>query len=157
MSTHGLIDELTAARSGFLATLDAIGPARQDRPGLIGEWGARELVAHLGYWAGRVVDVIRALEDGRVDEAYEGQLPVDDVNETVARVARETDLATVRKREAASVEALVTELRRMDPALLDDLLPSGASLEALVREDGPDHYRQHTEDLLHALEGAARA
>lgn len=157
MSTQGLIDELTAARSGFLATLDAIGPARQDRPGLIGEWGARELVAHLGYWAGRVVDVIRALEDGRIDEAYEGQLPVDDVNETVARVARETDLATVRKREAASVEALVTELRRMDPALLDDLLPSGASLEALVREDGPDHYRQHTEDLLHALEGAARA
>lgn len=157
MSTQGLIDELTAARSGFLATLDAIGPARQGRPGLIGEWGARELVAHLGYWAGRVVDVIRALEDGRIDEAYEGQLPVDDVNETVARVARETDLATVRKREAASVEALVTELRRMDPALLDDLLPSGASLEALVREDGPDHYRQHTEDLLHALEGAARA
>lgn len=157
MSTQGLIDELTAARSGFLATLDAIGPARQGRPGLIGEWGARELVAHLGYWAGRVVDVIRALEDGRIDEAYEGQLPVDDVNETVARVARETDLATVRKREAASVEALVTELRRMDPALLDDLLPSGASLEALVREDGADHYRQHTEDLLHALEGAARA
>jgi hypothetical protein len=157
MSTHGLIDELTSARSGFLATLDAIDPARRDRPGLIGEWGARELVAHLGYWAGRVVDVIRALEDGHVEEAYDGQLPVDEVNETVARVARETDLATVRKREAASVEALVTELRRMDPALLDDQLPSGASLEALVREDGPDHYRQHTEDLLHALEGAARA
>jgi hypothetical protein len=157
MSTHGLIDELTSARSGFLATLDAIDPARRDPPGLIGEWGARELVAHLGYWAGRVVDVIRALEDGRVEEAYEGQLPVDEVNDTVARVARETDLATVRKREAASVEALVTELRRMDPALLDDQLPSGASLEALVREDGPDHYRQHTEDLLHALEGAARA
>ncbi len=157
MPTQELIDDLAAARSGFLATLDAIDPGRRDSPGLVGEWGAREVVAHLGYWAGRVVDVIRALEDGRVEEAYEGQPPVDEVNETVARVARETDLATVRKREAASVEALVTELRRMDSALLDDPLPSGARLEALVREDGPDHYRQHTEDLLHALEGTARA
>src|SRR5688572_10709640 len=156
-STRALIDDLTAARAGLFEALDALDPTQVERPGLVGDWGARELVAHLGYWAGRVVDVIRALEDGRVEEAYEGQLPVDEVNDTVARVARETDLATVRKREAASVEALVTELRRMDPALFEDKLPSGASLEALVREDGPDHYRQHTEDLLHALEGTARA
>ena len=82
---------------------------------------------------------------------------MDEVNDTVARVAREADLSTVRKREAASVEALVTELRSMDPQLLCDQLPNGARLVALVREDGPDHYRQHTEDLLRALEGTARA
>ena len=79
------------------------------------------------------------------------------MNDTVARVARETDLATVRKRESASVEALVTELRRLDPGLLNHRLPSGATLDALVREDGPDHYREHAEQLLRGLEGAARA
>ena len=146
-STRELIDDLTAARTGFFEALDAIARRGVYRPGLVGDWGARELVAHLGYWAGRVVDVIRALEDGRVEEAYEGQPPVDEVNATVARVAHETDLATVRKREAASVEALVTELRRVDPALLAEPLPSGWPLEALVREDGPDHYRGHTEDV----------
>ena len=157
MGTRALIEDLTTARTGFFAALEATHPARRERSGLVGELGARELVAHLGYWAGRVVDVIHALEDGRVEDAYEGQQPVDVVNDTVARVARETDLATVRKREAASVEALVTELRRLDPALLDDLLPSGAPLDALVREDGPDHYREHTEQLLRGLEGTARA
>ena len=156
-SAQALIDDLTAARTGFFEALDAVDPTQVERPGLVGDWGARELVAHLGYWAGRVVDIIRALEDGRVEEAYEGQPPVDEVNATVARVAHETDLATVRKREAASVEALITELRRVDPALFDAALPSGWPLEALVREDGSDHYQGHTEDVRRAREAPADA
>jgi hypothetical protein len=156
-SNQELIEDLTAARDNFFAALDAIEPGRVERPGLVGDWGGRELVAHLGYWAGRVVDVIRALEDGRVEDAYEGQPPVDEVNATVARVARETDFGTVRKREAASVEALVMELRRLDPAMLAEPLPSGWPLEALVREDGSDHYRGHTEDVRRAGGGSPRA
>lgn len=151
--TESLIDELTAARADFNAALDAVEPDSLTTPGLHGEWSARELVAHLGYWAGYVVEVIRAVEDARVEELYADRAPVDDVNATVARVARETDLATVRKREAASVEALVDELRRLDPSVLDAPLPSGYPLEALVREDGPDHYRKHAQALRHDLGG----
>lgn len=151
--TESLIDELTSARADFNAALDAVEPDSLTTPGLHGEWSARELVAHLGYWAGYVVEVIRAVEDARVEELYADRAPVDDVNATVARVARETDLATVRKREAASVEALVDELRRLDPSVLDAPLPSGYPLEALVREDGPDHYRKHAQALRHDLGG----
>jgi hypothetical protein len=151
--TESLIDELTAARVDFYAALDAVEPASLTTPGLHGEWSARELVAHLGYWAGYVVEVIRAVEDGRVEELYADRAPVDEVNATVARVARKTDLATVRKREAGSVEALMDELRRLDPSLLDAPLPSGYPLEALVREDGLDHYREHAEGLRHDLGG----
>lgn len=145
--TQELIAEVAAAREEFFAALDAVDAARRDRPGLAGEWSARELVAHLGYWAGYIVEVIRAVEDGDVDELYAARLPVDEVNATVARVARDSDLATVRRREAASVEALSEELRRLAPSLLDAPLPSGYALEALVREDGVDHYREHAEDL----------
>lgn len=69
------------------------------------------------------------------------------MNATVARVARATDLATVRRREAASVEALVERLERMDSALLSAPLPGGAPLERVVLEDGPEHYREHAEQL----------
>lgn len=151
--TESLIDELTAARTDFNAALDAVEPDSLTTPGLHGEWSARELVAHLGYWAGYVVDVIRAVQDARVEELYADRAPVDEVNATVARVARETDLATVRKREAASVEALVDELRRLDPSVLDAPLPSGHPLEALIREDGMDHYREHAQALRHDLGG----
>ncbi len=145
--TESLIEELNAARAEFSAALDAVEPGSLTTPGLHGEWSARELVAHLGYWAGYVVEVIHAVEDARVAELYADRAPVDEVNATVARVARETTLATVRKRETASVEALVEELRRLDPSLLDAPLPSGYPLEALVREDGIVHYRDHADAL----------
>jgi hypothetical protein len=154
-STRPLIDELEAARAELLAAVDRLDPGSLTTPGLLGEWSARELIAHLGYWAGHAVEVIHAVEEGRAQEVGAGQPPVDEVNATVARVARRTDPAVVRKREAASVEALIERLRRMDPGLLDVRLPDGATLAQGVREDGSDHYREHAEALRQALGGGS--
>ncbi len=143
-----LVEELTAARADLHSALDGLGPARIDQSGLIGDWGARELVAHLGYWAGHAVEAIHAVESGRADEFGADRPSVEEVNATVARVARQTDLATVRKREAASVDALVERLEAMDPALLNVALPHhGLTLIEGIREDGAAHYREHAERL----------
>lgn len=142
-STQPLVDELESARADFFAALDAVDPGSLTTPGLIGEWSARELVAHLGYWAGHAVEITHAVEEGRAEEVGADEPPVEEVNATVARVARQTDLGAVRKREAASFEALVERLRRMDPGLLDTRLPDGVSLAQGIREDGSNHYREH--------------
>lgn len=147
MSAETLADELLEARERFLAGLGAIAPESMTTPGLIGEWSARELVAHLGYWVGHAAEMIHAVEEGRADEVGADEPPTDEVNDTVARIARQTDFRTVRKREAASVEALVERLRALDPELLEVPLPDGQTLEEAVREDGPDHYREHAEEL----------
>jgi hypothetical protein len=144
-------DDLAAARAEFLAALEALPPARLNAPGLVGEWSARELVAHLGYWAGHAVEVIHAVEGGRDAEVLDGS-SVDERNETVARIARQTDLATARKREAASARALLERLAAIDPALLSEVLPDGATLAQGIREDGPEHYREHTADMRSAIE-----
>lgn len=149
--TDQLVDDLVAARGEFLAVLEAVEPSRRDVPKLVGDWSARELVAHLGYWVGHAVEVIHAVENGRVDEVGVGELTVDERNETVARVARQTDLATARKREAASVQALLERLAELDPALLAERLPDGASLEEGIREDGAVHYREHGDQLRAAV------
>ncbi|HEX7225240.1 MAG TPA: DinB family protein [Candidatus Limnocylindria bacterium] len=150
-----LVAELEAARSDVLARLDAFPPAALTSAGLLGTWSGRALIAHLGYWAGHAVEVIHAVEDGRADEVGADEPPTDDVNATVGRVAEETDLATVRRREAASVDALVERLHRLDPRLLDTRLPDGATLEEAIREDGSAHYREHAEDLAAGPNGAA--
>ena len=59
-------------------------------PGLLGEWSGRELIAHLGYWTGHATEVIHLLEVGRIDEDDLGGQTVDEINATVARIARET-------------------------------------------------------------------
>ena len=145
--THRLADELVEARAELLSSLERIDPSRLDARGLTGDWSARELVAHLGYWAGHVAEVIHAVESDRVDDVDDGDGSVDERNETVARVARQADLTTVRKREAASVQALLERLADMDQTRLSERLPDGVTLEEKIREEGALHYREHLGDL----------
>lgn len=147
MAAEQIVADLARERERLYAAVDLIAPSSMTTPGLIGEWSAREMIAHLGYWAGHAAELIHAVREGRGDEVGEGEPPVDEVNATVARVARQTDLGAVRKREAASVEALVERLRELDDAILSERLPSGWTLEEAIREDGPDHYREHAEEL----------
>jgi hypothetical protein len=147
MENQRLVDDLLVARESLLGELEAVSPESMTTPGLLGEWSARELIAHLGYWAGYAVEIIHAAEEGRLEELGIDEPSVDQVNDTVARVARETDLATVRKREAASVEVLVERLRALDPSLLTQRLPEGDSLEEGINENGAAHYREHADEL----------
>ena len=153
--TQRLMDDLVASRTDLLEALDRLDSSSLTTPGLVGEWSARELIAHLGYWVGHAVEVIHAAEEGRIGEIDQDAPPTDDMNAIVARVARDTDWATVRKRESASVEALLERLRRLDPGLLDMRLPDGATLEAGIDEDAGAHYREHADDLSRGFEGAA--
>jgi hypothetical protein len=146
--TERLAWELESARAAFFEALAAVPAQVREKPGLVGEWGERELIAHLGYWAGHAVEAIHAAEEGRAGEFGSDRPSVEEVNSTVARVARQTDPATVRKREAASVAAFVERLGKMDPSLLTVSLPHHAlTLEEGIREDGVVHYREHTEQL----------
>lgn len=152
-----IVDDLLRERRELLAILDALEPDSMTAPGLLGDWSAREVIAHLGYWAGHATELIHAVEEGRIDEVGVDEPPVDEVNATVARVAASTPLATVVRREQASVDALVARLQAVDPARLEDRLPDGTTLEAGIREDGPDHYREHADELTRSLREAPRA
>ena len=145
-----LAAELERERDRFLEALSAVSPESMTTPGLVGEWSAREIIAHLGYWAGHAVETIHAVEQGRI-EADEPD--TDAVNETVARVARATDLETVRKREAASAAALIERLHSVVPDLLLVELPEGDTVLEAVRDDGASHYREHADELRRALGG----
>ena len=139
--------ELVTERDAFLAALADVEPDLLTVPGLLGEWSARELVAHLGYWAGHAAEALHYAEQGRSAEFEVEAQDVDARNATVAQVAASTDMATVRKREQASVEALLDRLRRADDAWLDETVGYGDTVEQLLREDGPEHYREHTLDI----------
>lgn len=140
--TARLADEIAAAHREFASALEAL-PSGQTRRPALGEWSVAEVVAHLGYWAGYAVEVIQAAERGATESFGEGRPSVDEINATVARVARQSDAASVRAREQASFDALVSRVAAMDPQLLDVPLRGGATVEAAIREDGVDHYREH--------------
>lgn len=151
MQVERLIAELREARGAVFAALDAVEPGSLSTPGLAGEWSARELIAHLGYWAGHATELIHAAEQGR-DDLLADRPPVDEINETVARVARETDIQTVRRREDASVHALIERLSQMEPALLQSAWRDGMTLADAIAVNGPAHYREHADELRRSLD-----
>jgi hypothetical protein len=151
---QALADDLLAARQDFNDALADVDPALLTAPGLVGEWSARELIAHLAYWAGHAAEALHQAEQGRVGDFGEDEMDVDARNAVVARVASETDLATVRQREEAAFDALFTRLKRAEPTWLEERVSYGDTLEYVVRDDGADHYREHTADLRSWFTGA---
>ena len=142
-----LADELVAARDEFRAMLATLDVPQLNARSLVGDWGVRELVAHLAYWAGHAAEAIHHAEQGRTAEFGEGELDVDERNAVVARVARETDLATASAREEAAFAALLQRVRGVDPAWLDERVGYGDTLARVIRDDGAEHYREHAAEL----------
>ncbi len=148
-----LLDGLQAARDEFLAAIADIDPGLRLSPGLVGEWSARDLVAHVGYWTGHAAEALHRAEQGELNEYGKDDLSVDDRNEVVTRVARETDFATVASREQGAYDAFMARLMAVDPESLSDRDADGDTLEEIIAFDGADHYREHTLDIRSWFDG----
>lgn len=148
-----LLADLAAARGELLAAVEVLSPAQQGAAALVRGWSLAQVLAHLGYWAGWATQAIHEAEQGRLAQ-HDPDLDEDERNKTVARIAAQTHLDTVRAREAASVEALAERLRGLDPTLLDALWANGKdTLESLIDESGGSHYREHAAELRRVAEG----
>lgn len=154
---EALVADLQASREEFMAALDDVEPSLLTTPGLVGDWSARELIAHLGYWCGHAAEALHHAEMDRTADFGEDEFDVDERNAVVARVAAETELAIVRQREEAAFEALGLRLERADPAWLDEKVSFGDTLEQVILDDGPEHYREHTLDLRAWFDGQDEA
>jgi hypothetical protein len=149
-----LLDGLRAAREEFLAAVADIDPALRETPGLVGEWSARDLLAHVGYWSGHAAESLHRAEQGELAEFGRDELSVDERNAVVTRVARETDFATVAKREQGAYAAFAARLAAVDPESLGDRDADGDTLEEIIAFDGADHYREHTLDVRAWFDGS---
>ena len=154
-SPADLAQEAEAARAEFLEVVAGLKPGQRDAAAFVGEWGVREIVAHLGYWSGNVAEALHHAEQGRAHEFGADEMEVEERNAVVARVAGETDPRTVTTREEAAFNALLDRLRRADPEWLALTLADGETIGHLVQEDGIDHYREHAADLRKAAAGPA--
>lgn len=151
---QALLDDLQVARNEFLAAIGDVDPALRTAPGLVGAWSARELLAHVGYWAGHAAESLYRAELGELSEYGRDELSVDDRNEVVARVAAETDYATVAQREQGAYEQFATRLALVESDSLGERDADGDTLEEIIAFDGADHYREHTLDIRAWFDGS---
>jgi hypothetical protein len=126
-----------------MSVLARIDPELLTAQGLVGDWSARELLAHLGHWADWATRVVDHAADGRLEDLVTGEWDVDAQNARVASEMAGRSMDEALDREAAAYDALLARLRVTDPALLAVVTPWGATVEGSVIENGPAHYDEH--------------
>lgn len=142
-----LRSELDVARERLSAALADAEPALLTVPGLVGDWSARELVAHLAHWADWASTCLEAATEGRLAGLASDTWDVDAQNTAVAAEVASLPMAAVREREAESYERFAERLASLDPSLLSLPAPWGGTVETIVIENGPGHYDEHTEHV----------
>lgn len=142
-----LLAELHAAREDVSVALEAADPALLEAPGLVGDWNARQLVAHLAHWDDWASTCLSAAAGEGLAALARSDWDVDAQNAEVASRALGRSFAEIRDEEAASFERFAGLLAAVDPALLERPAPWGGTVETVVRENGPDHYAEHAEHL----------
>lgn len=138
---------------GVLARLNA---EQMEEPALAGGWSAKDTLAHITAWEGRLLKALRAKAEGDVTQIQQLSLesesePTDDVNERWYMESKETPLPDVRRDFNRSYEEVLRELEAVPEAGL--LEPGRAEwfnaepLRKLVADNTFEHYREHREAL----------
>jgi hypothetical protein len=139
-----LLAELVAARTAFRAAFADVDRDLLTAPGLLGDWSARDLVAHVAFWADHGADALALAAAGRAGEYVDDGTQTDDVNAARFAVSQGMSPDEAADDEARAFTRFRDALAGIDGELLDVKLGSGDTVEEMIRYDGPEHYAGHT-------------
>lgn len=142
-----LLAELDAERAAFADLLETVDAELVTAPGVVDDWSVRDLVVHLAFWCEHATEAIALAVAGRGAEFAYSTGDTDRMNADLLTESRRTSPAAAADREARAFEAFLRSLASLDPSLLGLRLGNGDTVEEVIRYDGPDHYREHTEHL----------
>ncbi len=148
MTKARLLELVRTGRLGLEATVAKLDEERLTRPGTVGEWSAKDTLAHIAAWERHLIALLRASRgEAEWPEPIHGSEDVDRFNARVRAEARDLPLAEVRAEFAEAHEAALREVASLDEGAL--LEPGrfarleGAPLWRNVEADTYGHYREH--------------
>jgi hypothetical protein len=112
--------------------LESFDPAKMEQPGYTEEWSAKDLMAHIGGWAAKTVQI---LEQVRFDTYQPFEYDVDEWNRLFVEANRDQPASVVKAEMAAARNRMREEFNH-----LPELTPVA---EEWFRESGPAHYDEH--------------
>jgi hypothetical protein len=142
-----LAADLRGEREGFIRALEAVDIELVTAPGVVDDWSVRDLVVHVAFWAEHAVEALHLAADGRGAEFVYNSSQTDAMNARLLAESRTTSPDAALEREERAFEALAAAVAGLDPSTLDLRLGNGDTVAEVIRYDGPDHYREHTEHL----------
>lgn len=141
-----LIEMLEAMRVAESVVFGALPAARRETPGVDGSWSAKDVWAHLAAW--------RSIEARRLEAAARGESgaagddpapgdPIDESNERLGIRYADWSWEAVEREANASVDALISVIRRSTIAMLCDT----EGIVAGIGSNGVNHAIGHLPEI----------
>lgn len=153
MSKKALLDEVRAARAGFLSAIEGLTEDEMLRPGVEGIWSVKDILAHLIAWEAELVTALNhKLSPAR--HAAPSVVLIDDIDEWNMEQYHQNanrpldvllpDFHGVHKHLLLAIEAL-DERTLEDPLRFEWM--EGEPLAYLIRETATWHEQEHAESI----------
>lgn len=147
MDRTELLTEVTAARSRFESILTQLDPTRMTEPELPGEWSLKDLLAHLGWWEHRAVEIYQELvATGRSSRPMTPQ-ELDAINAEIYNQFRTCSLEQILSYEREAYHAILHLLQIAPDADLFDprrfAWMNGEPIVQLLLDNSTGHYEEH--------------
>jgi hypothetical protein len=142
-----LLADLRSEHQAFHRALEAVDVELVIAPGVVDDWSVRDLVVHVAFWAEHAVEALHLAADGRGAEFAYDSSETDAMNARLLAESRTITPNAALEREERAFEALAAAVAGLEASTLDVRLGNGDTVAEVIRYDGPDHYREHTEHL----------
>ena len=142
-----LLADLDAARDAFHEVLGTVDAELATVPGVMEDWGVRDIVFHLAVWCEHGAEAIDLAAAARGDEFSYSSGDTDAMNVRFLAEGRTVSPARALRREEAAFAAFRERIAGLDRSLVGHRLGNGHTVEEVIVYDGPRHYAEHTEHL----------
>ena len=153
MTSTRLAGILRAERAKWNALLEEVGAERMEIPGVVGDWSVKQLVAHLTWYEGAVVEGARQVAaTGKFTRRRREGLSLDEQNIEIAESSQSRPLRSVLAEADEVFGQLLAIVAACPDALLNDPAVLGLPDEIAVpwmgiANNSYAHYRQHEQEL----------
>jgi uncharacterized damage-inducible protein DinB len=146
-----ILEQIREARGAMLAALEELPPDAMLRPGVIGLWAVKDVLAHLTAWESELVTALAQLDKpSRVPEIVRIE-DIDEWNDEQYRASARRSLQAVMDDFNGVHKHLLKAVESLDDKTLDDARKfpwmEGEPLWYLIAENGYWHEQEHAENI----------
>lgn len=151
MKKQELIAEVRQARADMMEALEGLPADAMLRPGVIGMWSIKDILAHLSIWQSELITALDQLDNPtRVPHVAEIE-DIDEFNAEQYRVNVRRPLDVVIEDFEGVHKHLIKTIEELDEKILNDgrRFPwmEGEPLWYLIAENGYWHEQEHAEEI----------
>lgn len=152
MTKQELLDEIRQARATMLKALDGLPNDAMLRPGVVGMWSVKDVLAHLSIWQSELITALDHVDrPERTPHVVEIE-DIDEFNEEQYRANVRRPLDVILEDFEGVHKHLIKAIEEIDEKTLNNgrKFPwmEGEPLWYLIAENGYWHEQEHAEEIL---------